>query len=348
MTRADLTVRGGGIFGLSVAWEAVGRGARVRLIERDHIGAGASGGLVGALAPHTPEGWNPVKALQLANLLRAEGWWHDVEQASGLSAGYLRSGRLQGLADAAAVTLARTRAGQAETLWQGRASWQVISATGATWEPPSPTGLLIHDTLTARIQPRQALSALEAALRANGVEIVIGQAEDQGQVIWATGAAGLEALTQDLGRKAGQGVKGQAVSVHLPGFEDRPQLFIGGLHLVPHADGTVAIGSTNENQWTDGTTTDAQADALLARAREVLPLLQDSPETSRWAGLRPRAASRGPLLGAWPGRPGHFIANGGFKIGFGVAIEAARLICDLALAGQDAIPREFLPLDRVV
>ena len=348
MTRADLTVRGGGIFGLSVAWEAVQRGARVRLIERDRIGAGASGGLVGALAPHTPEGWNPVKAFQLESLLRAEGWWRAVEDVSGLSAGYARSGRLQGLTDAAAVALARMRGKQAETLWQGRASWQVICATGADWEPAAPTGLLIHDTLSARIQPRQALAALEAALRAKGVPILTGDAEDEGAVIWATGAAGLDALSQDLGRKAGQAVKGQAVAVHLPGFADRPQHFIDGLHLVPHADGTVAIGSTTENQWTDPTGTDTQADALLARARALMPLLQDAPETARWAGLRPRATSRGPLLGAWPARPGHFVANGGFKIGFGVAPEAARLICDLALLGQDAIPAGFRPLDRLV
>ena len=70
MTRVDLTIRGGGIFGLSVAWEAALRGAGVRVVESAHIGAGASGGLVGALTPHTPEGWNPVKALQLQSLLR--------------------------------------------------------------------------------------------------------------------------------------------------------------------------------------------------------------------------------------------------------------------------------------
>ena len=42
---------GGGIFGLSIAWAAVRRGARVRLIETRAIGAGSSGGLVGALCP---------------------------------------------------------------------------------------------------------------------------------------------------------------------------------------------------------------------------------------------------------------------------------------------------------
>lgn len=343
MARVDLTIRGGGIFGLSLAWEAVQRGASVRLVERDRLGAGASGGLVGALAPHAPENWTPVKEFQLASLLAAEGWWAEVAAVSGLPTGYARSGRLQPLADAAAVALAEARVAAAHQLWKGQAVWEVVPATGAAWEPVSPTGLLIHDTLTARLHPRMALASLAQALTVKGVEIVIGEAPDEGRVFWATGAAGLEALSQDQGRKAGQGVKGQAVSLHLPGYETAPQLFVDGLHIVAHADGSVAIGSTTENQWADPTATDAQVDTLLDRARAALPILRDAPEITRWAGLRPRAQSRAPLLGPWPGREGHFIANGGFKIGFGIAPEAARLLTDLVLEGRDAIPTGFRP-----
>jgi glycine oxidase len=61
----------------------------------------------------------------------------------------------------------------------------------------------------------------------------------------------------------------------------------------------------------------------------------------RWAGIRPRAKSRAPLLGPWPGRPGHFIANGGFKIGFGMAPKVATTLIDLVLNGQDSIPAGF-------
>ena len=131
MARVDLTVRGGGIFGLACAFTASRRGAKVRLIETAHIGAGSSGGLIGALAPHVPENWNPKKQFQLDSLLMAEGFWADVARIGGTDPGYLRSGRLQPLPDAHAVTLARARIAEAAILWQGRATWSVIPATGA-------------------------------------------------------------------------------------------------------------------------------------------------------------------------------------------------------------------------
>lgn len=340
MARVDLTVRGGGIFGLSIAWEAARRGAKVRLIEADAIGAGSSGGLVGALCPHVPESWNPKKAFQLDSLLMAADWWAKAETASGLASGYARLGRLQPLADAAAVDLARARATTAQTLWQGAAVWDVVAATDTGWQPESPSGWLVRDTLSARIQPQMALSVLHAAIVAMGGEVVIGDADDAGPVVWATGVHGLAALSAELGRSVGDGVKGQALSLQHPA-EGLAQIFVDGLHIVPHANGTVAIGSTSETSWNDPTSVDAQIDALHARAVAALPVLAGAPVVARWAALRPRTKSRAPLLGAWPGRSGHFVANGGFKIGFGMAPKVAEVMVDLALEGRDAVPDGF-------
>lgn len=347
MARVDLTVRGGGIFGLACAWEATRQGARVRLIDTARIGAGSSGGIVGALAPHVPENWNAKKQFQLESLLMAPDWWDGVEAAGGEAAGYLRSGRLQPLPDARAVENARARAAEAKTLWQGHADWQVIPATGAAWEPASPTGLLIHDTLTARLSPRMAARALTAAIRAKGGAVIEGtDAPEKGAVLWATGAAGLADLSAALGKSVGQGVKGQALSLRFDA-QDLPQLFVDGLHIVPHADGTVAIGSTSENTWDDPTATDAQCDGLLAKAVAAIPALGTAPVLERWAGLRPRARSRAPMLGPWPDRAGHFIANGGFKIGFGMAPKIAATMADLILNCHDTIPQGFRVEDNL-
>ena len=253
MAMADVTVLGAGIFGLSVAWACARRGARVRVIDPNGVGAGCSGGLVGALAPHVPEQCNEKKAFQFESLVIAEGFWGEVEAVSGLSSGYARLGRLQPVAEGAALELARARAVSAAMLWQGQA----------------------------------ALLALDR--------------------------------------------------------RDAPQLFADAVHVVPHGDGPVAVGSTSEREYDDPVGTDAALEALIARARAAVPALRDAPVIARWAGLRPRARSRAPVLGAHPLFPAQFIANGGFKIGFGMAPKVGQVMADLMLEGRDGIPEGFRP-----
>ncbi|MCE8524576.1 FAD-binding oxidoreductase [Ruegeria pomeroyi] len=343
MAMADVTIRGAGIFGLSIAWACVLRGARVQVVDPFGPGAGSSGGLVGALAPHVPENWNAKKAFQFDSLMMAEGFWAGVEAAGGVSPGYGRTGRIQPLADDRAVALAHERAENARTLWQGRAEWRVcpVGEMGG-WCPPSPTGLVVHDTLSARMHPRRACAALVAALAVRGVEVLV-EAPDRGQVVHATGIAGLEELNRTQGRIVGTGVKGQAALLRFDAGRQAPQLFADTVHIVPHADGTLAVGSTSERDYDDPTGTDAALDAVLDRAMQAVPLLHGAEVIERWAGVRPRSRSRAPMLGAHPLYPGQFIANGGFKIGFGMAPKVAQVMADLVLEGHDSIPEDFRP-----
>lgn len=379
MARIDVTIRGAGIFGLSCAWACVLRGARVRVIDPYGPGAGSSGGLVGALAPHVPENWNDKKAFQLDSLLMAKSWWAQIEAASNLPSGYGRLGRVQPLNDARAVDLARGREITARALWGDAARWQVtdipsalgtalgealggalsdglgaklLEADGVNGHhlgdavaptgdltPVSPTGYYVFDTLSARMHPRLACASLAEAVQVRGGEIVTSGALE-GAVIHATGLAGLEEMGAEAGRMIGVGVKGQAA---LLDFDARgqPQVFAGGVHVVPHADGTTAIGSTSERDYTDHDRVDGQLNDVITAARHAVPALADALVIERWAGVRPRARSRAPMLGAYPGRAGHFIANGGFKIGFGMAPKVGQVMADLVLDGRDAIPEGF-------
>ncbi|MBM7069368.1 FAD-binding oxidoreductase [Actibacterium sp. 188UL27-1] len=340
MTTADVTIYGAGIFGLSCAWAIQRRGARVQVIDPDGVGAGSSGGIVGALAPHTPENWNQKKQFQLDSLLMAEAFWSEIDAASELSAGYGRLGRVQPVLDVRGLDLARDRIAGAAQFWRGQAEWAIVAAADLDgWHPASPTGLFIQDTLSARLHPRQACHAIAAAITAGGGAIR-AEGRPDGLQLWATGAAGLQDLSAALGQMVGNSVKGQAALLDLD-RRSGPQLFADGVHIVPHADGTTAIGSTSERAATDPVGTDHQLDELIARARALCPALEDAPVIARWAGLRPRARSRAPMLGHWPGRAGHFIANGGFKIGFGMAPKVAEVMADLILDGIDRIPEPF-------
>lgn len=330
--RVDVTVRGAGILGLSCAFACAARGARVRVIDPRRAVAAASGGLVGALSPHAPDQarWDEAKAIQVRSLVEAEGFWAEVRAASGLDPGYARTGRLMPLADARAVAAARTREASARSLWPPPFAWGVAEADPDGWGPVSPTGLWVRDTLAARVDPRPALAALAEAVRAMG-GAVAADGPEQGVVVEATGAAGL------LGRGLGGAVKGQAARLARAGVEAGPQIYAGGLYVVPHSDGTVAVGSTSEAEFADPGSTDALLDAVLARARALVPALADAPVLERWAGLRPRARDGGLLLGRLEAG-GPILANGGFRTGFGMAPLAARLVADLALEGLDRIP----------
>ncbi len=342
MATVDLTVMGAGIFGLSVAYVCARRGARVRVIDPAGVAAGASGGIVGALAPHVPEQWNAKKAFQLESLLMAQGWWDGVARLTGQDTGYARTGRLQPVADADALSLAHARAVTAAQLWQDHAVWEVVRAADhADWAPLSVTGWLIRDSLSALVHPRRATRALAAAVEALGGEVLRdGQAE--GPVVWATGHAGLAEMAAQTGRAVGAGVKGQAALLRHDAA-GMPQLFAGGVHVVPHGDGTVAVGSTSERDWSDACSTDAALDAVIAKAVASVPALAGAAVLARWAGIRPRSRSRAPMLGPHPLRSNAFVANGGFKIGFGMAPKVGEVMADLVLDGRDTIPAAFRP-----
>ncbi|MBU2980534.1 FAD-binding oxidoreductase [Lentibacter algarum] len=338
----DVTVRGAGVFGLSIAWECLSRGAKVRVIDPNGVAAGASGGIVGALAPHVPENWNEKKERQFESLIAAEDFWKNVQFWAGIETSYARTGRIQPLADERAVALARGREETSKLLWKGKAQWRVCHADDLLGlVPDSATGQYVHDTLTARIFPKQACEALAKAIEARG-GVITTEAEDAGKVVWATGVHDLERMNRHFAGNIGSAVKGQGALLKYDA-SNAPQVFADTVHIVPHWNGTVAVGSTSEREFETPFDTDEQLDAVLERAYAVLPVLRDAEVIQRWAGLRPKAKSRAPMLGAHPLFEGQFIANGGFKIGFGMATEIARMMAEMILDETDSIPAEFGP-----
>ena len=331
---------GAGIIGMSIAWVCRQRGAQVSIIDPAGVGAGASGGVVGALAPHAPERWETKKEFQLKSLLATGPFWQNVDTCSGLDSGYGQCGRLQPILNERGLAFAQERETAAKELWKGQANWQIRPASEfPMWAIDSPTKMVVHDTLSARIDPRRACESLARALDKSGVHITnVGVASDK--VVWATGYRGLLDLSKEFGVEVGNGAKGQAALLDYD-TGDAPQLFVDGIHFIPHNNATLGIGSTTERYFDDAKSTDKHLDDLVERARRIFPKIQNAKVLSRWANARPRSSTRAPILGEYPGKPGHFIANGGFKIGFGMAVEIAEVMADLLLDNHDRIPTDF-------
>ncbi len=343
MATAEIEVFGGGIFGLTVAFCLQERGAQVRLIEKRTIGAGASGGVLGALAPHTPDNWNDKKQFQFESLIATPDFWAKVDHLSGRHSGYGRIGRQVPLQTARELELARMRVATAAEFWRGKAEWRVVeSGEFAPWAVPSGSGFHCFDTLSGRISPHAACASLSVAFQAIGGEVVLGTTQGRGAdaQIWCTGFEGLDDLSRELGQSVGRSEKGQGLLLDYDAA-DAPQLFVGGVHFIPHEGGKLAIGSTSERDWNGANETDELLEDLYQRAMAIHPPLRAAKILTRWAGVRPRGGKRTPILGRHPTRANTFIANGGFKIGFGVAVKTGEVMADLVLTGAADIPEGF-------
>ena len=86
----DVLIVGAGIFGLSCAYACARAGLSVLVIDANTVGGGASGGIVGALAPYTPDQWHAKKQYQLDALASAQKHWQTVDNLSCTSSGYRR------------------------------------------------------------------------------------------------------------------------------------------------------------------------------------------------------------------------------------------------------------------
>ena len=354
-----VVIVGGGIFGLTTAWFCAARGMSVTLVEQDHIAAGASGGVMGTLSPNVPETWSPKKQFQLDALLTAEAFWQSVEALSGIPTGYGRIGRLIPILDERALHHAKIREIDAVKLWQGQADWKVAdSADFHDLIAPSvaPYGI-IHENLSARIAPRAACASLAKALKMNGVEILenwpvteIGPNRVLGphgeltadEIVIAAGVESFALLAPFIGADKGMGVKGQSALLTGVPLAETPQIYADHVYIIPHTDGSVAIGSTSENSWQDAYATDEKLDLLIAKARTICPPLRQAAVSERWANLRPRGKKPDPMLGPVPGHKGINVATGGFKIGFGIAHTCGEHVAAMLSGETPDIPLAFL------
>jgi glycine oxidase len=349
---ADLLIVGGGIMGLWAAVHAERLGIDTLLVEAGRLGQGASGGVLGALMPYMPDRWDNKKQFQLEALVSLETDIAELEVATDLSAGYRRSGRLIPLPKPHLRKIALGHQRDAENNWRHGEScfhWNVVDAPvgGPGWiDPAAGESGFVHDSLAARVAPRGLIDVLQTFLRgARHVRIIEGReitgidlgrgvaVADEGDIRFGHCilSAGhrcfplLEGLTADLQKPLGQPVKGQAALLRADVDPALPVLFRDGLYVVPHEGGFVAVGSTSENRFDDAFSTDLQLDGLLSAAGDMVPALSGAEVIERWAGLRPKAIDRDPMVGAHPDHPALIALTGGFKITFGLAHRLAEV-----------------------
>ncbi len=352
----DCLILGGGVVGLSIAYELACHGVQVQVIDQSQLGQEASWAGAGILPPANLEtAVDPIDRLRgLSHPLHAQ-WSRQLLEETGIDNGYLTCG---------GVYLAR-HAGAAAAL-HAFATWlrddqiEVISLSAeelVNQEPALAQTAASGAIKAAYLVPSESqcrnpdhLKALAAACRKRGVqlseEVSAQEFNIRGNRIESvqTSAGAIQAGTYCITAGAWSGqlldqlniangiipVRGQMILYRCP---QRPLKHIvneGPRYIVPRKDGHLLVGSCQEEVGFDKSTTEQVLKELKSLAESLLPELQSVEIERSWAGLRPGTFDGFPYLGPIPGLTDAFVATGHFRSGLhlstGTAVVMGQLI----------------------
>jgi glycine oxidase len=133
-------------------------------------------------------------------------------------------------------------------------------------------------------------------------------------------------------------VKGEIVEIFAPAGKALMHPFIASrCYIVPRDDGSLLIGATEVEAGFDTAVTAGAVADLVSAAAEVIPEVSSFPFHTAWAGLRPTAPDRLPVLGPY-GLEGFIVATGHYRKGILLAPVTGELIAELITTGATQIP----------
>lgn len=358
---ADVAIIGGGIVGMWTAFYAAISGQDVLLIDKGVLGGGASNGILGALMPHQPINWNDKKQFQLDGLTTLPDEVARLENETGIACGYFRCGRIMPIGNTQKRLQSATWSKGAQENWIPPFEWQVADENpAADWMANCGTHGYNSDNMSARIDPRGLCKALAASLDATpNVHILensaITRIDADGTpfignekllvktTIVTAGHKSFPLLESLTTKPLGWGIKGQSALLkpRHPVSPASPILYDNGTYVVAHSVSTVAVGSTSEREFAEPGATDNKLDQVIGDATILCPALEEAEVVEKWAGVRPRAKGRDPLIGALPDHPNIVVATGGFKITLAIGHIMARSALAAAAGHNTSIPESF-------
>jgi glycine oxidase len=353
----DVVVIGGGIIGLSVADALAACGARVTLLERRSCGAEASGAAAGMLAPLAEaRAPGPFLTLALAGLEAHAPWLERLREETGVDVGPHGPGMLRVAPEGEPEAL------RAAFEWQRRCGLPLDWLKGGAVREREPSLAACAGAILSpreqHVQPPLVVQALARTLAGRGVVVREGAPArsfvtggdrvravriDAGEVACAevviAGGAWSPAIAAELGAEvAVEPIRGQILALAPSPIPFKHTIYGSDGYLVPKPDGRLVVGATEDRAGFDARPTADGVRRLLAMALRLAPGLSAAPFLTAWAGLRPMATDRMPLLGPLPGWENVALATGHFRNGVLLAPITGTLLAEWVLE------RRALPL----
>jgi glycine oxidase len=355
----DAVVIGGGIAGLATAHRLLQLGMTVTILERGRCGREASWAGAGILSPLPPWGYpEPVTRLtQFSNKLYP-GFIEALRQQSSIDPEYQASGMLvlPGSSD--------TPAEHGETHYRDNSSagtWCVhhsVTLQRVRSHEIAPALACDEDALWLpdiyQVRNPRLLQALIASIAHSG-DAIIENAEvtnwkvERGRVRSVSTSRGGEysascyiitagAWSRQLLREYGSNLEIWPVRGQILLFKLLPGMLSAivlrekeDFYLIPRRDGYILAGSTMEEAGFNREATSQAREALLAKARALLPVLTEETLVGHWAGLRPGSPDNIPVIDHHPDIENLYLNSGHYRYGVTMAPASAFLLCNMIL-----------------
>jgi len=372
--RADVVFVGGGVIGMSAAWESARRGLRVTVVDPSP-GRGASWVAAGMLAPVTETVFGEERLVRLL-LEAAERWPRfaaTLLDATGRDVGFRPCGTLAVALDASdravidqllafqhelGLRAARLSASECRNLVPALAP-AIRGGAEMPGDHQVDNRLLVR-ALGAACQDAgvtvQAVRAEAVALdgdgAATGVRLEDGTTIRAETVVLAAGAstAMLGGVPEGVLPPV-RPVKGHVIRMRNPASAPVIERTVRGLvhgrpcYLVPRTDGSVVVGATSEERGFDHTVQAGSVYALLEDARRLVPCVDELELVECSAGLRPGSPDNCPWVGP-TAVPRLVVATGHYRNGILLAPITADAVATYLASGTVPPPLDAFPVDR--
>lgn len=363
VTKDRFLIIGGGVIGLSLAWELARRMHHVELIESDpEIHPLASWAGAGILPPAAGCAVvDPYEQLKQLSFGLHPEWADQLKTDTGIDTGFRRCGGIY-----LASSLAEQATLLANEYWwrQHEIAFQRLSPGELSAQEPRLAGPGIQRIRQAWLLPGEYqlrnprhLKALRTACQQLGVSFrtaTVRQIEvdttqratvciDQGdnldadRICICAGAWSRMLLEQLQIPNGIMPVRGQMVLYQSEKPLVSHVINDGNRYLVPRDDGYLLAGSVEEEVGFCCETTEEALHVIQQWALSVLPELQDLPVVKSWAGLRPGSFDSFPYLGTVPGTKNLFVAAGHFRSGLYLSCGTAVVMANLMLGQTNSI-----------
>lgn len=133
-------------------------------------------------------------------------------------------------------------------------------------------------------------------------------------------------------------VRGQMLAYDMPADKLQHIVLQQRQYLIPRRDGLILAGSTIEDSGFDVAVTADAGQSLHNMACGLMPELAEKQPLHHWSGLRPATPDGLPYIGQHPAIENLFVNYGHFRNGILLAPASAKLLADIMLERDPALP----------